>query len=83
MKDSDKKLSDYGLPDPEEYETELQKALLENDPQQQNQLLQHLNVTTPNTQEQQNIYNKIMDSINNKRTTLYFIQGMGGSGEKT
>jgi hypothetical protein len=82
----DKKLSDYGLPDPEEYETELQRALLEYDPQQQQQtqLLQHLNGTTaPNTEEQQNIFNLIMDSIHNRRTSLYFIQGMGGGSGKT
>jgi hypothetical protein len=83
IKDSDKKLSDYGLPDPEDYETELQRALLEYDPQQQTQLLQHLNETTPNTEEQQNIFNLIMDSIHNRRTSLYFIQGMGGSGKTT
>ena len=59
LKDSDKKLSDYGLPNPEEYETELQRALLEYDPHQQTELLNHLHATKPNTIEQQNIYNTI------------------------
>jgi len=83
LKDSDKKLSDYGLPEPEENETELQRALIEYDPQQQTHLLQHLNETTPNTVEQHEIFNQIMDSIYNKNTSLYFIQGMGGSGKTT
>jgi len=61
----------------------LQRALIEYDPQQQAQLLQHLNETTPNTVEQQEIFNQILDSIYNKSTTLYFIQGMGGSGKTT
>lgn len=83
LKDSDKRLSDYGLPTPEENETELQRALLEYDPQQQTELLALLNGTTPNTEEQQTIFNQIMDSIVHKRTSLYFIQGMGGSGKTT
>jgi len=83
LKDNDKRLSDYGLPTPEENETELQRALLEYDPNQQSELLMQLNTITPNTAEQQNIYNAIMDSIVNKRTSLYFIQGMGGSGKTT
>jgi len=32
LKDSDKRLSDYGLPNPAENVTELQRALLEYDP---------------------------------------------------
>ena len=83
LKDNDKKLSDYGLPDPEQIETELQRALLEYDPLQQAQLLNELNTTIPNTHEQQTIFNQIMDSINNKQTAIYFIQGMGGSGKTT
>jgi len=83
LKDNDKRLSNYGLPDPEENETELQSALLEYDPHQQTQLLQKLNSETPNTEQQQSVYNQIMHSIENKRTKLYFIQGKGGSGKTT
>ena len=83
LKDNDKRLSDYGLPEPKETETELERALLEYDPQQQALLLNQLNTATPNTVEQQSIFNQIMDSINNNQTSLYFIQGMGGSGKTT
>ena len=51
LKDSDKRLSNYGLPEPEENETELQRALLEYDPQKQSRLLQQFNATPPNTKE--------------------------------
>jgi len=83
LKDSDKRLSDYGLPNPAENDTELQRALLEYDPQQQTDLLQQLNSTTPNTLQQQEIYTQIIEAIRNKRTSLFFIQGMGGSGKTT
>ena len=83
LKDNDKTLSNYGLPDPEENETELQRALLEYDINQQTQLLQSLNSNTPNTEQQQNVFNEIMYSILNNRTKLYFIQGKGGSGKTT
>jgi len=83
LKDSDKRLSDYGLPKPAENDTELQRALLEYDPQQQTDLLQQLNSTTPNTLQQQEIYTQIIEAIRNKRTSLFFIQGMGGSGKTT
>ena len=76
-------MSDYGLPEPQNSETELERALLEYDPHQQSLLLNHLNATTPNTIEQQQIFNQIMDSIQNNHTSLYFIQGMGGSGKTT
>jgi len=61
----------------------LQRALLEYDPQQQTELLQHLNSTTPNTLEQQEIYNQIIEAITSRRTSYFFIQGMGGSGKTT
>ena len=53
LKDNDKTLLDYGLPEPQKSETELERALLEYDPEQQSLLLNHLNATTPNTVEQQ------------------------------
>jgi len=71
------------LPDPEENVTELQRALLEYDPHQQRELLQKLNSETPNTDQQQNVFSQIMNSIQNRETKLYFIQGKGGSGKTT
>ena len=59
------------MPELKEDETELQRAMLEYDPQQQASLFNQLNTTTPNTNEQQIIFNQIMDSINNKRTSLF------------
>jgi len=83
LKDNDKRLSDYGLPNPEENETELQRALLEYDPHQQAELLLQLIDAAPNTEEQQHIFDHILNSISNNQTSLYFIQGMGGSGKTT
>jgi len=76
-------MSDYGLPEPENCSTELERALLQYDEHEQKLLLQHLNNTTPNTIEQDNIFQCIMNKIHNKETALIFIQGIGGSGKTT
>lgn len=83
LQDNGKKLSDYGLPEPQNSTSELQRALLQYDPNDQLMLLQHLNNTIPNTHEQQHAFDFIMNKINNKETSLIFIQGMGGSGKTT
>jgi len=42
-----------------------------------------MNTTTPNTNEQQYIFDLAMNAIENKETQLLFIQGIGGCGKTT
>jgi hypothetical protein len=91
-----KTLTDYGFPKPERVPTELEEALshwtnviiLE----QQDQLLQELNLTIPNNNEQQEAFDDIMESIgvftSSNRDDLqchqfHFIGGPGGTGKST
>jgi len=83
LHDFDKRLSDYGLPEPQNSTTELERALLQYDPNEQRILLEHLNSITPNTNEQKHIFDYVMNEINNHNTSLIFIQGFGGSGKTT
>jgi len=52
LDDSGKKLADYGLPEPEQAETELQRALIQYDVHQQQSTLLQLNELLPSTPEQ-------------------------------
>jgi len=83
LEDHDKRLSDYGLPEPESTQTEVERAHLQFDRVDQERLLQSMNTTTPNTNEQQYIFDLAMNAIENKETQLLFIQGIGGCGKTT
>jgi len=65
LHDFDKRLSDYGLPEPKNSTTELQIAYLQYDENEQILLLQQLKNNTPNTTEQDNIFTFIINKIDN------------------
>ena len=83
VQDEGRTLSQYGLPEPEELETELDRELVRYDANEQLLLLNNLNNQTPNTAEQQIIFNYVLQALRNNRTKMIFIQGMGGSGKST
>jgi len=83
LEDHGKLLSDYGLPLPESTITEFDRANLRYDKQEQAELLDKLNTVTPNTNEQQEIYNYVLHCIDNEIDDILFIQGIGGSGKTT
>jgi len=83
LEDHDKRLSDYGLPEPENTYTELERARLQYDKSDQERLLQSMNISRPNTAEQQQIFDYAMNAIELKLTRLIFIQGIGGCGKTT
>ena len=83
LHDHDKRLTDYGLPEPQNCKTELERALLQYDPERQLLILQQLDIEKPNTIEQQHIYDFVMNAIRNNQTELIFIQGFGGGGKTT
>ena len=83
LEDHDKRLSDYGLPEPEKTQTEAERARVQYDKQDQERLLQSMNNSMPNTNQQQYIFDYAINAIENKQTRLIFVQGMGGCGKTT
>lgn len=83
LEDHDKRLSDYGLPEPESTKTELERARMQYDAKDQERLLEFMNSTMPNTTEQKHIFDLVLSAIENKETRLLFIQGIGGCGKTT
>ena len=71
----------YGFPEPHEHLSEVDIERARYNPQEQLRLFNSLSESTPNTLEQQNIFDEICESIDTEKTKLYFIQGMGGSGK--
>ena len=73
--------SKYEFPEPVEHLSELDIEKGRYSPEEQLLLYNNLSNATPNTPEQQNILEEICSDIENNRSKLYFIQGMGGSGK--
>jgi len=71
----------YGFPEPTDHQSELDIERTKYSAAEQLALFNYLSETNPNTQEQQNILDEICNDINQQVTSLYFIQGMGGSGK--
>jgi len=71
----------YGFPEPTDHQSELDIERTKYIAAEQLALFNYLSETNPNTQEQQNILDEICNDINQHVTSLYFIQGMGGSGK--
>ena len=78
-----KNMLDYGLPVPKDMKTELEVERLKYDPVIQRQIYLSLCRQTPNTAEQQQIFDEITYSIRHGHTKLYYIQGQAGSGKST
>ena len=79
-------LSDFGLPEPENVQTELEIERLKYDPAYQAQLLEELNKTIPNNEEQQEIFEYVeeqIDTLEPEKTNFLFINGPAGSGKST
>jgi len=83
LEEHGKLLSDYGLPSPASTVTELERAILRYDADEQAELLDKLNRVSPNTAEQQEIYNYVVHCLDQDLDDILFIQGMGGSGKTT
>ena len=73
--------SKYEFPEPVEHLSELDIEKGRYSPEEQLLLYNNLSNATPNSPEQQNILEEICSDIENNRSKLYFIQGMGGSGK--
>jgi hypothetical protein len=77
-------MSDYSLPIPTDIKTELDRHLLRyGDRNEQIQELQRLQVSTPNSIEQELIWNEITTAIETGISAKYIIQAKGGAGKTT
>ena len=79
----DKTCTMYGLPEPREQYDELQNQRSKYEPSEQLRLYHELCSTIPSTPEQQDLFNEIIEDIEQVNTSIYFVQGMGGSGKST
>jgi len=80
LSDQGKSMSQYGLPQPEISTTELQRHKLLHDVETERQEYETLCRQTPNTLEQQLIFNAVMEALQVNEGTIMFIDGKGGTG---
>ena len=63
--------------------TELQRELLQYDPHLELQKFESLQTEYPNNQDQQHVFDAILEAAHVGRKTLFFIDGPGGTGNTT
>ena len=78
-----KTLSDYGFPEPEDIESELDEHRLKYPPVEQFKLFQTLSNSHPNNADQEHLFRDIEQQILDGASVKYFIQGKGGAGKST
>ena len=83
FKESDKSLDTYGLPSPEEMDTELQREKMKYDKIKERQKFIVLNESIPNNEEQEEFLKKVYNCLDNNKGALLFLQGPAGSGKST
>jgi hypothetical protein len=76
-----KSMSDFGLPEPNEYPSELERERLKYSQEEQSNLLETLNRRFPNNDEQEEIFQKIRHVLDHGESHMFFIQGQGGCGK--
>lgn len=75
FRDVNKSLSDYGFPEPTDVETEVDEARLQYDPNEQRELLESLQQSSPNNVDQQHAYDVITDAIRTRKGGIFIILG--------
>jgi len=78
-----KSMMEYGLPEPVVMKTELEIERNKYDKETQQQLYNKLCEEVPNTSEQQEIFDDIVDAVTAKESKIYYVQGQAGSGKST
>jgi hypothetical protein len=77
------RLSDYSLPEPQDYPTELLLERMKYSAEEQLQVFIQLNLNCPNNVEQEHIFQIIKNAIDLDETMKFFIQGQAGCGKTT
>ena len=85
LKREDKSLIMFGFPQPLEQHTELERHRLLYNHEEQQQLFEQLDIQFPNNDDQQIVYDTIMDAVTNpsQNKRHFFIDGPGGTGKTT
>jgi len=81
--EENKKLSDYGLPEPTDVQTELDQERMKYSREGQALLLQELQRVQPNNEQQDRIFEMVTEAIARDETLIVFLNGVGGSGKTT
>jgi hypothetical protein len=81
FRQENKENSQFGIPEPDDANTELEIEKLKYDPQQQKNLYEQLILKTPPTDEQLYLINDIKYCLANNINKIYVVQGQGGSGK--
>ena len=71
----------YGIPEPNKHLSEIDIERSKYNAWEHSQLYNSLCDHSPNTDEQQHIFDEIVDNLQQGTTGLYFVQGIGGSGK--
>jgi hypothetical protein len=78
-----KNLTDYGLPEPEVVETELQRHAIQYPPDEQIIVFERLQQEQPNNIEQAELFKDIVNKLDQGCTAKVFVNGKGGAGKST
>jgi hypothetical protein len=74
---------DDKTPEPTRVNTELQRELLQYDPHLELQKFESLQAEYQNNQDQQHVFDAILEAAHVGRKTFFFIDGRGGTGKTT
>jgi len=80
---SDRTLTEFGLPNPKSIKTELERENLKYNLKEEWESFLLLNRIIVNNLEQQNVLNKVYSDIDKGKSKIYFLQGQAGSGKTT
>jgi len=83
LRESDKTLTEFGLPNPELSNTELEREKLKYNIKEESDMFDYLNANIPNTEEQSTFLENVYNAITNKESKIFFLQGKAGSGKTT
>ena len=80
LQDQCKSMSMYGLPEPAQLRTELERYQINHDVESEMQEYTELISTTPNNEQQQQIFDVVTQHIEEEIRTFIFVDGKGGTG---
>jgi hypothetical protein len=83
FKEQNVELSGFGLPEPLEMISEIEKERMKYDPEEQSNVFDQLQRDTPNNTEQECHFNEITNAIKRGETEKFFLIGQGGCGKTT
>jgi hypothetical protein len=76
-----KSMSDFGLPEPNSYPSEVERERMKYSQEEQLHLFETLNLQFKNNEEQEQIFQRIQEALDHGDSRKFFIQGQGGCGK--